>query len=140
MRLVTWLIALLWSVSVLAADFGNTAVSRIVSVYDADTFRADIDSWPAIVGSNMPVRVNGVDAPEIRGKCPSEKLAAKAARDFTSGKLLSARLVELRNIERGKYFRLLADVYVDGLSLADLLISAGHARPYDGGRRDGWCD
>jgi micrococcal nuclease len=43
-------------------------------------------------------------------------------------------------MDRGKYFRILADVYVDGENLTDLLISAGHARPYDGGKREGWCE
>ena len=42
-------------------------------------------------------------------------------------------------MQRGKYFRILADVYVDGISLADNLIKAGHARVYDGGKRLGWC-
>ena len=30
-------------------------------------------------------------------------------------------------MQRGKYFRILADVYVDGKSLADGLIQSGHA-------------
>ncbi|CUB03201.1 hypothetical protein [Marinomonas fungiae] len=46
----------------------NATVARINSVYDADTFRVDINDWPDIVGKNIPVRVNGVDAAEIRGK------------------------------------------------------------------------
>lgn len=48
--------------------------------------------------------------------------------------------IELRNIQRSKYFRILADVYIDGVSLADNLIQSGHARPYDGGKRLGWRD
>ena len=53
--------------------------------------------------------------------------------------LRSAKAIELRNIERGKYFRILADVYTDGKSLAEGLIKSGHARAYDGGKREGWC-
>ncbi|MFD2177701.1 hypothetical protein [Veronia pacifica] len=34
---------------------------------DADTFRVDIDGWPDVVSKRVPVRVKGVDAPEIRG-------------------------------------------------------------------------
>jgi len=29
---------------------------------------------------------------------------------------------------------------IDGVNLADSLISNGLARPYDGGKRDGWCE
>ncbi len=118
----------------------NLVVSRVVSIYDADTFRVDISGWPPIVGSNMPIRVLGVDAPEIRGKCADEKERAQMAKAVTVNALQNAHTIELRGIKRGKYFRLLAEVYIDGKSLADLLISTGHARPYDGGKRGGWCE
>ncbi|MEO9656362.1 thermonuclease family protein [Marinomonas sp.] len=114
-------------------------VERVISVYDADTFRVDINGWPDIIGKNMSIRVNGVDAAEIRGKCESEKVQAKAARDFTRSLLSNSKDIELRDLKRGKYFRLIADVYIDGESLTDKLITSGHARPYEGGHRGGWC-
>ena len=117
----------------------TVTMSRLVSVYDADTFRVDISGWPSIVGENMPVRVLGVDAPEIRGKCPQEKTQARAAKAFTLQALEAAEVVELRNLKRGKYFRFLADVYIHGENLAAMLIEQGHGRPYDGGTRQGWC-
>ncbi|MCW8831420.1 MAG: thermonuclease family protein [Gammaproteobacteria bacterium] len=83
--------------------------------------------------------MNGVDAAEIRGKCESEKIAAKKAKQFTVNALRSAKVVELRSIKRGKYFRILADVYVDGLNIAEALIRSGNARPYHGGKRLEWC-
>jgi len=82
----------------------------------------------------MPVRVKGVDAPEIRGKCEEEKRQARQAKEFSRRLLLQTETVELRRIERGKYFRLLADVYVDGESLAEQLINHGLARPYQEGK------
>ena len=114
-------------------------VSAIRSVYDGDTFRVDIEGWPPLAGHNMPIRVLGIDTPEIRGKCESEKVAAKSARDFAKTHLLSAKRVTLTNVKRGKYFRLLATVLIDGQSLADLMILNGYARPYAGGTREGWC-
>lgn len=118
----------------------SAKVARITSIYDADTFRVDISDWPDIVGKNIPVRVNGVDAAEIRGKCLKEKEQAKAARNYTKAFLQNGNVIELRNIQRGKYFRLLADVYVDGISLSEALIASGNARPYHGETRQGWCD
>jgi len=114
-------------------------INEVTSIYDADTFRVDIDKWPSIIGEHIPVRVLGIDAPEIRGKCEQEKLKARSAKQFTVEHLRNAKVIELRNIQRGKYFRLLADVYVDNKSLSDLLIKSGHAREYDGGTRQGWC-
>lgn len=126
---------------VFAADkqFGDVVVSEITSIYDADTFRVTIKGWPNIIGERMSVRVMGVDAPEIRGKCESEKQAARRAKQFTVDALRSAKKVELRDIQRGKYFRILANVYVDGENLAQALIQANHGRAYKGGTRDGWC-
>lgn len=122
------------------ATYGSVTVSEVTSIYDADTFRANIPGWPSVVGERISIRVNGVDAPEIRGKCAREKAGARAAKQHTVAMLRGARRIELRNIRRGKYFRLLADVYTDGKSLAQSLINAGLARPYHGGRREGWCD
>ena len=50
-------------------QYGTVTVSKVISVYDGDTFRVNIDSLPPIVGKNIAIRVNGVDTPEIRGKC-----------------------------------------------------------------------
>ncbi|MGB0721176.1 MAG: thermonuclease family protein [Gammaproteobacteria bacterium] len=120
--------------------YGQATVSEVTSIYDADTFRVNIADWPEVVGYRIPIRVVGVDAPEIRGKCEQEKVRARAAKQFTVAALRGARSIELRNIKRGKYFRLLAEVWVDGRNLSDELIRAGHARPYDGGTRAGWCE
>jgi len=51
----------------------------------------------------------------------------------------SAKVIELRNMQRGKYFRIVADVFLDDQSLADALVKKGLARPYDGGRKGKWC-
>ena len=125
-----------------AADkqYGSVVVSEVTSIYDADTFRVNIKDWPDIIGERMSIRVLGVDAPEIRGKCKSEKQAARRAKQFSVAKLRSAKKIELRDIQRGKYFRILANVYLDGQSLAEALIQAEHARAYNGGTRAGWCD
>jgi len=54
--------------------------------------------------------------------------------------LKDAEQINLKNMERGKYFRIAADVYVDGESLADMLIEAGMAVKYDGGKKTHkWC-
>lgn len=110
-----------------------------VGAYDGDTITVTIPEWPPIVGEAMPIRVRGVDTPEIRGKCQSEKALAREARLFTRKAIASAHVLELSELERGKYFRLVADVIVDGVSLSELLINNKLGRRYDGGARAGWC-
>ncbi len=44
-------------------------------------------------------------------------------------------------MERGKYFRIAADVIVDGENLGDIRIEAGVAVRYDGGTKTkDWCE
>ena len=118
--------------------YGDVVVSRIRSVYDGDTFRCDIDAWPAVAGANIGVRVAGIDTPEIRDRRPRIRLLARAARDYVQIRLGNAHRVELRDIRRGKYFRIVADVHVDGVRLADELMERNLAKAYDGGTRPDW--
>ena len=59
--------------SLAKTQYGSVIVTKVISVYDGDTFRVDIDSLSPIVGKNIPVRLEGVDTPEINGKCQYEK-------------------------------------------------------------------
>jgi len=120
-------------------QYGTVTVSKVISVYDGDTFRVNIDSLPPIVGKNMPIRVNGVDTPEIRGKCPYEKNLALKARDFVRAKLANAKEIKLTNLQRGKYFRVVANVLVDGVSLEQQLLDNELAYEYSGGKKLSWC-
>ena len=139
MKYILCLISLCFATSCYAREYGNVTVYDIASVYDGDTFKVNIDDWPSIIGENTSIRIKGVDTPELRAQCSAEKTLAQQAKQFTQHSLEQAKTIELKNIERGKYFRLLADVYVDGENLADLLISNGHGYIYDGGKRRSWC-
>ena len=120
-------------------QYGTVTVSKVISVYDGDTFRVNIDSLPPIVGKNIPIRVNGVDTPEIRGKCQYEKDLALKARDFVRNKLANAKEIKLTNLQRGKYFRVVANVLVDGVSLEQELLDNELAYEYGGGKKSSWC-
>ena len=121
-------------------NYGNATVAEVTSIYDGDTFRANIIGFPTIVGEHMSIRINGIDTPELRGKCPREKVQAKLAKQFTVKHLRSAKRITLKNIKRGKYFRLIADVYVDGVNLAEQLIKNNHAVEYQGKTKKNWCN
>lgn len=45
------------SVAANAKDYGNVTVKEVTSVYDADTFRVNIEGYPPIAGERVPVRV-----------------------------------------------------------------------------------
>jgi micrococcal nuclease len=123
-----------------APEYGTAIVSKVISVYDGDTFRVDIDSLPPIVGKNIPIRLNGIDTPEIRGKCQYEKDLALKARDFVRNKLANAKEIKLTKLQRGKYFRVVADVMIDGVSLEQELLENKLAYKYTGGKKSSWCN
>ena len=123
-----------------APEYGTVIVSKVISVYDGDTFRVDIDSFPPIVGKNIPIRLNGVDTPEIQGKCQYEKDLAIKARDFVRNKLANAKEIKLTNLQRGKYFRVVANVVIDGVSLEQELLENELAYKYSGGSKSSWCN
>ena len=108
--------------------------------YDGDTIYVAIPGLPGEI-ANMSVRVRGVDTPEIRGKCESEKHLAKQARDYARNRLKSAKSVEFCEPEWGRYGgRVVASVRIDGSPLDLELISNGLARAYDGKtKRQPWC-
>ncbi len=123
-----------------ATEYGSVTVSKVISVYDGDTFRVNIGSLPPIVGKNIPIRLEGVDTPEIQGKCQYEKDLAIKARDFVRSKLDNAKEIILNNLQRGKYFRIVADVTVDGVSLEKELLENELAYKYSGGKKSSWCN
>jgi endonuclease YncB( thermonuclease family) len=113
--------------------------ARVVSVLDGDTFLADALVWPGQT-IRVNVRIRGIDAPEMKSRCPVEHAAALAARDALS-RLIGGGSVSISNIAGAKYYgRVLADVVTGtGADVAPALLSAAVVRPYDGGHRAGWC-
>lgn len=109
--------------------------------YDADTITFEINGVHPLLGREIPIRVLGVDTAEIKGKNDCEKAAAQRAKAFVTEQLKKAKRIDLENIGRDKYFRIDADVKVDGQSLGKMLIQAGLATPYDGGTKANvnWC-
>ena len=94
--------------------YPDVTVSRLLRVIDGDTFACDIDEHSAIAGKNISIRIRGIDTPELRSKDPEERQSAALEKQRLSGLLHSAHIIELRNIDRDKYFRIDADVYLDG--------------------------
>jgi len=114
---------------------------RYVRNYDADSITFHIDNVPKLIGENISVRVREVDSPEIKGKLPCEKEAARTAKRLIENILKNAKRIDLVNVGRDKYFRILADVQVDGKDLKETLLKNNLAYNYDGGTKQkmNWC-
>jgi len=134
------MVCLVCFLSVYAQDkmYGKVLVSKVMSIYDGDTFKVTISSWPSIAGDNVGVRVKGIDCPEMRDDDPKVKELAQQAKQYTVKRLREGKIIWLKNIQRDKYFRILADVEIDGKDLGKELLEKSLAKPYDGGTKEEW--
>ena len=108
--------------------------------YDGDTCYVTVPALPKELQS-MSIRILGIDTPEIRGECESEKQLAKKARELANSLFKSAKVIEFKNIDWDKYGgRILANVYLDEELYSDKLIAAGLAKPYFGETKESWCE
>lgn len=118
--------------------YGSLDVTKVLRVHDGDTFIADIDGVHPIIGKGVSIRLYGIDAPEITSHNPKIKALAIAARDFLADKLNKANQIRLVHIRRDKYFRILAEVFIDGEEIGPELVYEGLAKFYDGGTKTEW--
>lgn len=138
------------STAVLALVVASPAIVQeracpVLKVLDGDTFTVTA-SCLGRAGRPVSIRLRDADAPELRGRCESERQAAIAAKAFAEEQLAAAARVLITSTGRDKWWRrritaIAILVGGDGSrrSLSELLIAAGHARRYDGGRRQAWC-
>ncbi len=119
--------------------------ATILRVIDGDTILVKARIWLGLEVTTL-VRLDGVDTPELRGRCPAERALAERARAFVVawvGPLIAGneRTLVLRAIRPDKYGeRVLARVATqDGADLGAALVAAGLARDYSGAAREGWC-
>ena len=128
----------------LPADPNNYLIKKedILSVYDGDTFFIRIpecaESMPFLC-KRIGVRIEGMDTPERKGLCEEEEKQAALASIKLEYMLRKARRIELVDVRREKYGRLLGGLMIDGQDVVEEMVLAGLARPYDGKKRQGWC-
>ena len=113
----------------------GTLTCTLLEVYDGDTFKCDLIGLHPLIGKRISIRVFGIDTPEIRTKDLKKKAQGLRSKQFASILLSHAKVIELRQVRRGKYFRIIASVYIDGKDFAAIMISEGYAIPYFGGKR-----
>jgi micrococcal nuclease len=103
--------------------------AQVLSVYDGDTCRVDIDLGLGIWIRNEKLRLVRINAPEMTGP---DKARGVASRDFLR-ELIDGREVIIETVkdQRGKYGRYLAEIWIGQagvwLNVNDALVAAGHA-------------
>lgn len=112
--------------------------ATVESVYDGDTFRADVDLGMDVTLNEQSFRMYGINAPEMKKE---EAEAGRAARDWLRAKMpvgtriIIATIKERKNTNKDskeKYGRYLATVYLEDedVSINDQMIALNYAVPY----------
>lgn len=114
--------------------------ARVLAVVDGDTLLVRARPWVGLEVETK-VRLLGIDTPELKGKCEAERQKAEAARAFLE-RAVGKDFVLLHDVRHDKYGgRVLARVRTAaGQDCAQALVAAGLARPYEGKRREAWCE
>ena len=134
--------AVLFSTSAYGSTIENVELSRVIA---GDIIAVNISDLDPLFGVDLPIRLRGIDAPPLRyDRCQREAELGELSRSKLRTLLREAQTITLQNPERGKFFRLVADVYIDGpmgfANVGDLLQIAGLAVPYNGrGDKPNWC-
>jgi len=124
-----------------AESLSGPLPAQVVGVVDGDTLAVRVRIWLDQVVETR-VRLVGIDTPESRSTCPREKEMAQAARAALAQLVAQGmETVILRDVAHDKYAgRVRARVQLpDGTDLSNAMVTAGHARPYGGGKRRPWC-
>lgn len=118
--------------------YGNLNVHTVNRIHDGDTFNVNISDLHPLIGEGISVRIKGIDTPEITDQRQHIKHLAIQARDYLQERLKNAKKIELIEVQRDKYFRILAEVLVDEVNIGEELISLNFAKPYNGKTKPVW--
>lgn len=87
--------------------------AHVVSVYDGDTFHADVDLGFYTWLHKQPFRMFGINTPEMTAADPLIRAKAVAARDALRGMILGQKVrIQSHKDAREKYGRWLGDVFI----------------------------
>lgn len=99
----------------------------VTKVYDGDTITVDIDLGLGVWKHGEKIRLQGIDAPELKGKTRNHGLLSRdKLRELILGKEVT---IETMKDKKGKYGRYVAEVFLKGLegSVNSWLVNQGLA-------------
>lgn len=114
---------------------------KVVEVYDGDSIFIDLPDQHPLFGRRMGVRILGIDTPEIKTKNSCEKKKGIAAKSVLESLVTNSKRIDIVEVQKDKYFRILGKVLVDNRSVSDELIRQRLAYSYHGEKKPkrDWC-
>src|SRR3954470_16816210 len=114
---------------------------KVTKVHDGDTFHVignTFEEFGAVGYHTYVVRLRNIDAPELRSKKPGEMDAAVRAKNILSDLILD-KIIELKDVGKDKYGRLLCNASIQGLDISKYLLDMHCGYLYHGGKKREWA-
>lgn len=142
-RAVTIVFACLAPSAGTAAEYGHVSVPAFLCeqaacspvallVWDGDSFILRDKR-----GGREKIRIENIDAPEIDGRCTTERFAAVKAKNELA-RLLAGQRIKVARSKLDRYGRQLARVVSDEGDVGERLVEQDLARPWNSWRAS-WC-
>lgn len=117
-------------------------IAKVIKVYDGDTLtiitKLDLNLQENTLQQQQlykfSVRLHGINCPELKTKNADEKICALLAKQELTDLTLN-KLIYLKNIQKEKYGRILADIYLfddQTIHVNQILLNKRLALPYYG--------
>lgn len=106
------------------ANYGNAVLQSVSDVCDVGevVIKCNIKNFPPVIGKDICVKIDGVKTLD-----DANDFTRKEIKTFLFKTLKGSKVVVLKNLQRGKSFCIIADVYCDGKNLAQQLMEKGYA-------------
>lgn len=115
------------AVFVLMTRADGAIFARHIRTIEGDTFVADVIYPRGETFENIKILLVNIDTPEMNDERADIRDLATRAKLFAEGRLSNAHEITLLDVRRGKYFRIIARVLVDGCDLGEELVREGLA-------------
>lgn len=114
-------------------SFLTTCIFVVMLGYLSASVSADIRPYRVIDGDTFEVggervRIRGMDTPEIKAKNPRERELAQIAKTELDRLLLTG--YEIKRTGKDKYGRTVAEVFIGGRDISEIMVERGLARAY----------
>ena len=108
--------------------------AKIRRFVDGDTIDVDIDLGFGMILSKQRIRLYGIDTPESRTRDKEEKFYGKLAAQFLKDQCKKGSCITLRTYldKKGKYGRILGEIFVEDVNINQLMVEQHMAVEYHG--------
>lgn len=123
-------LVLVLSLVVIAKDYGDFSNVEIIKVYDGDTVVCNIKDLHPIIGEKIRIRLCDINAPEINDDRDDIQELAEQAKEYLSEAVKKAKKIELKKCSRDRYFRIDAQLWLDGVNIGQEMMNKGLVKKY----------